>query len=554
MKENRLFYDALANGIRDIVIIVKVEEGTIFTYEFINKEARNRTTVGNHDIGKRIEDVVPADMVQFMLEKYREAAVSKEQIEYEDSYKRRLGKTYYTRTILTPLMDENNVCTHIVAVVEDITLRRQAEISSEASSQVIRESKDTYESLYEHNPDGIYRYDLTGKRLTGNHMAEVITGYNIQELSDTLYDTFVISEDNEEIKSHFKQAVAGKATNCDVSFYRRDGDIIKITIKFSPIIVQDEIVGVYGVFKDITEEYKLILKNIESENRFRIIAENSSDLILLIDEKGMISYVSPSCERILGYSFREYIGNHFKTHLHEAYQKVIQDTFWKSVENGEPWDIKFQQKHRTRGWIWIELNGRPTYDEQNQFSHMVAVARDITYRKQYEDKLEYLANHDILTGLPNRRYFQLQLKKSLGGKSQHDRYPAILMMDIDHFKSINDEKGHDIGDVVLREFARRLQQVIKPDYVAARLGGDEFVILIPEARSQDESIQLAKNIISAVHKPWLIEGEDTIISTSIGIVNATIATTDIRLLMKHVDLALYEAKDAGRNTFKVKRT
>jgi len=181
--------------------------------------------------------------------------------------------------------------------------------------------------------------------------------------------------------------------------------------------------------------------------------------------------------------------------------------------------------------------------------HMVMIIRDITLQKKNEDQLEYFAYHDFLTDLPNRRFFTDRLLVEL--TQNRDQSFAVFLLDIDDFKNINDQFGHDMGDFVIREFGRRLSMTIGKDAVAARLGGDEFVLLLPDVRTEMLAQETAMAIQSAMEKPWSMKHTTLNVTTSIGISLVASTATTVTSVLKDADDAMYEAKKSGENYFHI---
>ncbi|WP_164669273.1 diguanylate cyclase domain-containing protein [Virgibacillus doumboii] len=289
----------------------------------------------------------------------------------------------------------------------------------------------------------------------------------------------------------------------------------------------------------------------ESEKQFRIIAENSSDLITLLDRNGRINYVSPSYEEVLGFDHEEYLGKHYSHNVHPDDMDKVEKTYSEAVENNQNWHIQFRQKNSSGDWLWSELRGAPVFDEEDHFLYMVVVTRDIALRKKYEAKLKHFAYHDSLTGLPNRRFFKKCLADELKAFEEGmDRF-AVIMLDIDHFKDINDSMGHDVGDEVIEEFGRRLKLSIRDTDIVARLGGDEFIILLPGVGSAHNAVKIAEKMKTSLQYPWKIKQYKLPLTTSIGIALPSLQGDTVSNILKNADISLYEVKESGRNNIGV---
>ncbi|EPZ53107.1 GGDEF domain-containing protein, partial [Alicyclobacillus acidoterrestris] len=228
----------------------------------------------------------------------------------------------------------------------------------------------------------------------------------------------------------------------------------------------------------------------------------------------------------------------------------VKQSFKHMVSTRETMILELQLKRFTNGWLWVEASGKPVFDERGNLLHFVIVSRDITERKMYEKRLEHLAFHDSLTGLPNRRMFRDRFRQALEEADRHGRKMAVMYMDIDKFKSINDTLGHEVGDELLRQFAHRVQACLRPYDTLARQGGDEFTILLPEITAQEDAVSIAKRILAAIQEPWEISGQVFHTTSSVGVAFYPMDGSTRHELLRHADEALYDAKKDGRNTIK----
>ncbi|MEN1967785.1 diguanylate cyclase [Lentibacillus sp. N15] len=547
----KIFQKVLMDGMQDMVFVIRIDEKNMFYYHFMNRAAMERTGLTKHVLGQSLQAVNSAETATRMIREYEKVMKTRASVTYEDSYVSSSGEKYYSQTELTPLFHSNGTCDMIVAVVKDISDQKRAELGLKETDGKLEESTQMYHSLFEYNSDGIYTLDLTGQVITGNRISQMITGYTPQELAGTSFFSLISLEDQATVQHHLYQAITGDAQNFQVTGLSKSGREMQVTLKFSPIVINKEITGLFIIMKDVTERVNLIEKFKESENRFRIIAENSSDLITLVDAHGMIVYLSPSCLDVLGFPYSNYVERHFTYNVHPDDIEKLKHSFHMSIKRKQHWIREFRQKHQMRGWIWSELHGTPVFDDQDRFIHMVVVTRDISLRKEYEAELEHFAYHDPLTRLPNRRLLKKRLNKALKECRLNDDGLAIIMMDIDYFKHINDQMGHDIGDEVITEFGKRVRQCIRKNDLVARLGGDEFVILLPQLTSPNVAESIAKDIQKAMQEPWSIGDYKLNVTASFGIAIFFRQDTSPYAMLKNADLALYRAKQSGRNSYKI---
>ncbi|GLK85568.1 sensor domain-containing diguanylate cyclase [Ancylobacter defluvii] len=290
----------------------------------------------------------------------------------------------------------------------------------------------------------------------------------------------------------------------------------------------------------------------QREAEFRLLAETSTDTIVRGNLDGIRLYISPSVRSLLGYEPEELVGRRAMEIVHPddiaGFAALMQRIRAGHLDIG---DIEVRQRHRNGAWVWMEASLRLTYDRATGAPNgYVASVRGIDRRKNEEARLEHLATHDALTGLANRALLGEHLVQATERLRQGGRRFAVLYMDIDHFKQINDGFGHRAGDVVLREVAARFQAVLGPEDIVARLGGDEFALIHTLEADISEAGRLAWRLIAAMAEPVAFAGTTIPLGLSIGIAIAPDRGSDADALIASADRALYEAKLAGRNTFR----
>ncbi|WP_072891273.1 sensor domain-containing protein [Ornithinibacillus halophilus] len=544
-----LLNNVLLNGIKDMIYVMEVRNGQ-YIYSFINQAVREFAGFSDDILGKTIQEVVSEEKWLFLLEKYDTVLLQKDSLVFEDYYPSPMGETRYAENTLTPIFNEDQECTHIVAVTKDITKRKIAERKAEKSKEMLIEGKQRYQSLFDYNLDAVLTLDENGYAITGNRSLEVMTGYTSQEVAGKRYNALVVEEDKDKCQKYFRLALDGILEEFRIRIRNKDNQIVELIVKLTPIVVNNEIVGIYVICKDITALINMRNRFNESENMFQIITEHSRDLITVLNHDGEIIYVSPSYKDILGYDEISYVGEKFYYNLHPDDIGQVKKTFELSKNSKEAWVEQFRQRHKTDGWIWSELHGSPIYDNRNQFKYMVVVSRDISLRKDYETELEYFANHDVLTGLPNRRYFIDRFEQELLSTKGKTNL-ALIILDLDDFKPVNDSYGHEMGDHVIIEFGKRIKEVVRKSDVVARLGGDEFVVLLPDISSKDQVVDIASRIVSNVEKPWNIQGTEIHLTASVGVAYSSQKLESVHSFLRTADGALYEVKNNGGNNYKL---
>ena len=306
----------------------------------------------------------------------------------------------------------------------------------------------------------------------------------------------------------------------------------------------DEIGQATEAFNQVMDKAKELL----SEQRMsRIVFENSLEGIVVTDANSRIQLVNQAFVETTGYSAEEVIG------LTPAVLKSGRqdDAFYR-----EFWHV-LREKGEWRGEIWNRRKNGSVYAErlsigavkngQGEVEHYVAIFSDVTERKKREEQISFQAFHDSLTGLPNRMLFLDRLDQVLAqARRSKSGTVAVMFLDLDHFKEINDTLGHEAGDACLKEVAGRVRQCVRASDTVARMGGDEFTLLLPKVIAEADVRAVAQKILEAMKMPIVLGGQQVAITTSIGISMFPRDAQDGETLLKHADAAMYKVKNSGR--------
>jgi diguanylate cyclase (GGDEF)-like protein/PAS domain S-box-containing protein len=290
-----------------------------------------------------------------------------------------------------------------------------------------------------------------------------------------------------------------------------------------------------------------------TQAQFRAVTDHANDAIVSTDAQGTIIMWNRSAGHIFGYGRAEILG------------KPLTDLFADRSRSAHDKALKWVADSGERGVIGqsVELVGRRkdgrefsldlslstwTQGEQRYYT---GIMRDVTERRRTAERLAYLATHDALTGLPNRTLFADRLDQALARPAWNNRLVAVMFLDLDRFKAINDTLGHDAGDLLIQTVATRLTAAVREGDTVARQGGDEFTIVLIDMAQLDDVTLVAQKILTAMSEPFNLHGTQVPVTFSIGIACYPVDGTDAATLLKHADTALYRAKERGRNTFQL---
>lgn len=287
----------------------------------------------------------------------------------------------------------------------------------------------------------------------------------------------------------------------------------------------------------------------DSEERYRSLVENISEIVYSLDENAVITYISPNIESISGYSPSEVIGKIFTEFIYEKDLTSRTNKLQKIMsERNEVIDFRFLTKFGESRWV--RTTGRPILKDISVMGVRGTLV-DITERKLVEEELLYMATHDQLTGLSNRALFNDRLAMELARANRNHKKLAVMLLDLDEFKEINDTFGHSFGDRLLKAVAKCLSGLLRESDTVARMGGDEFLLLLSEVVHVNDVVNIAQKIIDGIRKPILVDGQKLNITTSLGIAIYPEDGQDAETLIKNADIAMYNVKKHGRNNYQL---
>jgi len=316
-----------------------------------------------------------------------------------------------------------------------------------------------------------------------------------------------------------------------------------------PMVSRDWAKPMLGI---MANRIALELERIESEEELKLAASvfnESVEAIMITDSNGTVLRVNPAFTRITGYQAINMIGNNPRVLSSGHHDKSFYDEFWrvlneKGVWQGEMWD---RRQNGEVFPVWQTISA--VRNKEGKVIQYISIFSDITEKKLSEERIFHLAHYDVLTALPNRAAFTEQLERSMLHAKRNGTKLALLFLDVDHFKLINDASGHSAGDQLLKHIGQCLTSQVRAGDVVSRLGGDEFTLMLPEIQSNQDAVLVADKVLKAISKPFEYEQADVVVTASIGISIYPDDATDASVLLKHADVAMYRAKDQGRNNY-----
>ncbi len=278
--------------------------------------------------------------------------------------------------------------------------------------------------------------------------------------------------------------------------------------------------------------------------------ETAANAIFVTDTQGTIEFVNPAFERLSGYSKEEAVGETPRILKSGRQERAFYEELWRTIMSGKAWSGRVINRSKSGELFTVTQTVTPIADEAGRLTHFVAIHEDITAKVEAEERIYHMARHDFLTDLPNRYSLNERLAHEIRLAVRHSRSLAVLMLDLDHFKGVNDSFGHTTGDELLVEVARRLSAIVREVDLLARLGGDEFAVVQTELAGPDSAAELATRLIASLAPPFELREQKVYTGVSIGIAISPPAEPDPEDLLKQADLALYRAKEDGRNGYR----
>lgn len=433
----------------------------------------------------------------------------------------------------------------LVAVARDISARMHTE-------EALRESEERFRATFQQAAVGIAHLALDGRWLRVNSKLYEIVGYSYEELHRTRFQDITHPDDLARNLDLQRQLIDGHIENyaLEKRFRLKNGGVAWVALTES--LVRSS-AGEPKYFISVVEDISARKRAEASLLLARRALESSGNGIIITDRlqsDNPVVYVNPAFERITGYSEAETVGRNCRFLHGEDRDQPGVLVLRQAIEDCEDARVVLRNYRKDGAPFWNELFVAPVRADDGTVTHFVGVQNDISEQKLAEENLLHMATHDALTGLPNRSLLQDRISQAIGHAERMQREIAVLFLDIDRFKNINDSLGHAAGDALISILARRLRGVVRMVDTVARVGGDEFVIVLTDVTRESDITQVLPNLIAAITQPVLVEGQELAVTVSIGISAYPRDGRDVANLLKNADTAMYQAKESGRNGFR----
>jgi diguanylate cyclase (GGDEF)-like protein/PAS domain S-box-containing protein len=540
LRRERDFTDAILNTAGSLIVVMD-REGRIIRF---NRTCEKLTGYSFNEINHHYvwEFFLSRDEFENVKNYFNDLHSLHSPLRYENYWQTKTGQFHLIDWSNTILINDYHELEYVIATGIDITERNQAEL---ALARTLAE----LQVILDNSPVAIAFLTAEHQFVHINRKLEEMFGYSETELKGQT--TKILYDNQEDYENDVSTATYHLLKN-DATYEtehllrRQDGSLFWCRFLIKAIDPHNPSQGYIWNLEDVTEQKR-------AEENLRLAAkvfETTNESIIVTDANNNIIMINPAFTNITGYLFEEVIGKrpNFLSAGHHNLQ--FYQIIWKTLKDTGKWQGELWER-RKNGEVYVAWTSiSAVRDENNQITQHVYISTDITKRKQSEEVIWRQANYDALTGLPNRTLYADRLAHTIHTAKRQNRQLAVMFIDLDRFKWVNDTLGHDTGDRLLEETAQRLSNCIRESDTVARRGGDEFTVILPYIDSKNDVQTVAERILTSLSQPFLLANRKISIGSSIGIAIFPQDGQDAETLLKKSDLAMYQAKQAGRNTFR----
>jgi diguanylate cyclase (GGDEF)-like protein/PAS domain S-box-containing protein len=433
----------------------------------------------------------------------------------------------------------------MTGILLDVTARKCAE-------GALAEAEERYRSLIELAPDamvvscgGIVEY-------VNPAALRLVKAASPRELLGRQVESLVHPEDHARLRERLAYLQAGPgATGFEERRVRcLDGGEVPTEVASVSFLERGRLI-VQTVVRDVSEQKQARAALAEREQRFRDVVEASGEYVWETDASWRYTYLSARVEAVLGHMRADLLGRTPRDFMPLGEARALDDWFERNAQAGQPFrDLVHRSITQSGKVIWQQVSGTPVRDAAGRITGFRGTGADVTARKQAEERIQYLATRDALTGLPNRALLADRAGQAILAAARSRGMLAVLLIDLDRFKLVNDSMGHRAGDALLRSVAERLQNTLRREDTLARLGGDEFVLVWDGLKTAQDAALVAQRVQAILQRPFTLEGRALNVTVCVGVAIYPEDGRDFSELLKNADTALYDAKEAGRDAFR----
>ena len=474
------------------------------------------------------------------------------------------GKKGWVDNRKYPIRNDEGEIVGLFGIARDITEKKRVEAELQREQQF---SKSVIDNL----PGIFYLYTYPDCRLIlWNKQHESIFGYDSTEMAGRHVADWHLPEARNAVLQAVEHVMTVGQNVIEAPLVAKDGRLIYFALSGIKFESQNQAYFM-GIGTDISERRKTEEALKRSEERHRLLADNATDVIWTMNLEGHFTYISPSVEKLRGYTSAELIDQSLEDAVMPGSLQTVRDglnRLFAAIRTGQPipdFRGEVEQPCKDGSTVWTEATITTMRNSMGEYVGLLGVTRDITRRKKMEEQVRQLAFHDPLTNLPNRRLLNDRLSQAMASGKRTGCHGALMFLDLDHFKTLNDTLGHKVGDMLLVQTASRLNSCVREIDTVARFGGDEFVVMISElvadeAESTVKAMLIAEKIRVALSEPYWLSikhdnGTETKIehrcTSSIGLTLFMGQESTQDEILKFADAAMYQAKEAGRNQIRL---
>ncbi len=531
-----------AENIPEAIAYVDLERGCTFVN---NVFLASRGFTREFALGKFPEEAYAPEVME-ELKAHLARVTRGEEASYERRFRLPSGEERWARVRLTPRLDAAGRVLGYYAVSTDIDELKSAQAAVEDKERQLRQVIDSIPTpMCYVDANNLYRYVNDAFLGYVGMRSEDIVGRSVTE---------VLGKDRWELlKPHLERVRAGEALAVERLVKFADGRKRWMTVRLTPRVANGEYLGYYATTSDIHEQKSVEQQLRRTNSILSAHFDNTPLAVIEWDTELRVVRWSGQAEAVFGYNAAEVLGRSLAgwRHIYEedepAARRMIDDLMHGRERHST---LRHRNYRKDGSVIWVEWHNSALRDETGRVISILSLAQDVSSRIQAEERLQYMATHDGLTGLPNSVLLNDRLDAALARATRARRRVGVMFLDLDHFKDVNDTLGHRIGDLLLKELARRIRAALRQSDVLARISGDEFVVVLEDLPDENAPERVARMILDEVRRPFHVEGNEIHVSGSLGLAVHPDDGGDAETLLKNADAAMYHAKELGRNGFR----